>query len=224
MYWSCLPMGSRRQLDFKMTGEFRQLLRMYQFSPVGVHGLQQRRGEASGGSEAGPGRNVGEGRDLDLRRPELLPQQRLTNDRMADLIHLFNVLERRIFEVDALGERPVYRDVHVLVDRGGEQEAIMAAVVRRQIGAAASKGDAKRTARDDHCRVPAQIGSTTGGCRAPGCKFLRSKIHGLSRKNATVLRMLSSMLSFGRQPRARILVVSRKMNGLSPAQPRSPPV
>ena len=32
------------------------------------------------------------------------------------------------------------------------------------------------------------------------------------------------MVRRGRQPSARMRVVSRKMNGLSPIQPRSPPV
>jgi hypothetical protein len=60
---------------------------------------------------------------------------------MADLIHLLNVLERGIFEVNTLRERSSYRDVHVLVDSGGEQETIIAAVVGWQVGTAASKGD-----------------------------------------------------------------------------------
>ena len=42
------------------------------------------------------------------------------------------------------------RDVDVLVDRRGDQEAAVLAVVRRQVGAAAAERDPERAARDDH--------------------------------------------------------------------------
>ena len=51
-----------------------------------------------------------------------------------------------------------------------------------------------------------------------------SKTQRFARSQSTVRTMPSRMVSFGRQPVARILAVSRKMNGLSPIQPRSPPV
>ncbi len=65
-----------------------------------MQGLQQRGGEAAGGSEPGPGRNVGQRRDLDLGRLELLHAQCLANDRMLDLVDRLDVLERGIFEID----------------------------------------------------------------------------------------------------------------------------
>ena len=39
-----------------------------------------------------------------------------------------------------------------------------------------------------------------------------------------VLETPSCMVNFGFHPRARIFLVSSKMNGLSPIHPRSPPV
>src|SRR4051794_34532936 len=47
---------------------------------------------------------------------------------------------------------------------------------------------------------------------------------GLRSRKSTVARIPSRMLSFGCQPSARIRLQSRKINGLSPIQPRSPPV
>src|SRR5712675_342803 len=47
--------------------------------------------------------------------------------------------------------------------------------------------------------------------------------HGLDCKYSTVLTTPWRIVNFGRHPSARILAVSRKMNGLSPLQPRSPP-
>ncbi len=53
---------------------------------------------------------------------------------------------------------------------------------------------------------------------------LESNTHSLVCRNSTVLSIPSRMLSFGFQPKDRTFAVSRKMNGLSPIQPRSPPV
>src|SRR3954466_16297798 len=53
---------------------------------------------------------------------------------------------------------------------------------------------------------------------------LLSKTQGLSRSHLTVCTPPSRMESFGRQLVARILAVSRKINGLSPTQPREPPL
>ena len=54
------------------------------------------------------------------------------------------------------------------------------------------------------------------------CGFAHST-HGLFRRNSRVRITASRIVSRGFQPRDRILVVSRKMNGLSPTQPRHPP-
>src|SRR5215467_8420666 len=130
---------------------------------------------------------------------------------MAYLADLGNVLERRVLEVDPGAEGTGNCDIHVLVDRGRDHEALVAAVVGGQIGAASAEGDPQRAAYDDH--VP----DSSNGSR-------RSSSQSLSRRNASVRRTPCSMLSCGCHPSARIRVVSRKMNGLSPTQPRSPPV
>ena len=53
--------------------------------------------------------------------------------------------------------------------------------------------------------------------------YARSRTHGLSCRNCKVRSMPCLMVSFGAQPSRRILPQSRRMNGLSPIQPRSPP-
>ena len=59
-----------------------------------------------------------------------------------------------IFEVDAWRERFDDGDVDIFVDRRGDQKALVLAVIGRQIGAAAAKGDAQRTTNDDHSQNP----------------------------------------------------------------------
>src|ERR1700744_905426 len=124
-----------------MTGELSQFLGRQQLAAMGVQGLQQRGSEASGGTETCPGRNVGQGRNLNLRRPQFLQRERLAEDRMPHVLHARNALERRILEVNAWRERSRYRDVDVFIDRSGDQETFIATIVRRQVGASSSKGD-----------------------------------------------------------------------------------
>ena len=50
-----------------------------------------------------------------------------------------------------------------------------------------------------------------------------SSTHGFARRNSSVRMMPCSMVSSGFQPSERMRAQSRKMNGLSPTQPRSPP-
>ena len=51
-----------------------------------------------------------------------------------------------------------------------------------------------------------------------------SRIHALACSHCKVRRMLWRIVNVGFQPVAWIFFVSRKMNGLSPIQPRSPPL
>src|SRR5438876_2061946 len=51
-----------------------------------------------------------------------------------------------------------------------------------------------------------------------------SNSHAFARRYSTVFSTPWRMVSFGFQPSERTFFVSRKMNGLSPIQPRSPPV
>src|SRR5579862_6423443 len=57
-----------------------------------------------------------------------------------------------------------------------------------------------------------------------GFAHRRTKTQGLCSRKRTVVSTPSRIDSFGAQPNARIFLQSRKMNGLSPIQPRSPPV
>ena len=72
---------------------------------------------------------------------------------MLDFIDGVDVLEVRIFEIDARRERPHHVDVDVLVDGSRDQEAAVLPVVGGQIGAAAAETDAKRATRGDHIRT-----------------------------------------------------------------------
>ena len=57
-------------VDLDLAGQLGQLAGMQQPPAVRVERLEQRRGEAARRAEPGAGRNVGQRRDLDLRRPE----------------------------------------------------------------------------------------------------------------------------------------------------------
>src|SRR3989442_1064970 len=98
---------------------------------------------------------------------------------MVDFFHAVHVFQLRILEEDALDERPHDRDVDVIVDRGGNQEAAVMPVVRGQVGPAAAERDPQRASRDDHlpypdCRYSASTmdsaarasGSPAAGCRS----------------------------------------------------------
>ena len=69
-----------------------------------------------------------------------------------------------------------------------------------------------------------------GGHRAEMPQAEDRELHGrcsntqrFAASQSTVRTTPSRMVSFGFQPSARMRCVSRKMNGLSPIQPRSPP-
>ena len=57
-----------------------------------------------------------------------------------------DALDLRILDDQLAHERLVHGDVDVLVDGGGDEEAAVLAVVRRQVGAAAAEADAQGTA------------------------------------------------------------------------------
>jgi hypothetical protein len=65
--------------------------------------------------------------------------QRLTHDRVPDLVHRRHVFQLRVLDDDLLAERLVQGDVDILVDGRGDQKTGVFAVVGRQIGAAATE-------------------------------------------------------------------------------------
>ena len=123
---------------------------MQQPPAMRIERLQERRGKAAGRAEARAGRNVRERRDFELRRPEVEQLDRFANDRMLHVGRRLDVLELRVLQVDAFGERTHHRHVDVLVDRRRDEESTVLAVVGRQVRATATERDAKRAARDDH--------------------------------------------------------------------------
>jgi hypothetical protein len=120
-----------------------------------MKGAQQRRGETAGRAEASARWNIGKRGDLDLRRAEVELSQRLADDPVTHRIDRLDMLDLGIFEVDARRERLDDRDVDVLVDRRRDEEPLMFAVVRRQVGSATAERDAQRAPHDDHFGDPA---------------------------------------------------------------------
>ena len=69
---------------------------------------------------------------------------------MFHLVYGEDALEFGVLDNQLRNEGLVERDVNVLVDRGGNEKSGMLAIVRRQVGPTASKGDSKRRTRDNH--------------------------------------------------------------------------
>ena len=135
-------------LDF--TRQLREFARMAQPASMRIQRLQQGGREAARRSETCTGRNVGERRDLYLWGVETDQLQRFADDRVLHLADVVHVLELRVLEEDPLHERSHDRHVHVLVNRRGNQEAAVLAVIGRKISASAAERDSQRAARDDH--------------------------------------------------------------------------
>ena len=147
--------GLAQQVDLDVAGLLGQLARVNQRAAVGVERAQERSGEAARGTEASAGGDVGKGGDLDLRLAEIELAQRLADDAMANRVDGLDVLDLGVLQVDAGGERLDDGDVDVFVDRRGDEEPLVLAIVRGEVGAAAAEGYAKRAANDDHWPEPA---------------------------------------------------------------------
>ena len=150
MYWSCLPIGSPQKVDFDVAGLLGQDLARDEILVERVQRAQQRHRETAGRAQARTRRNIGHADDLQVRRRHRHHSQGFANDRVLDLVHGLHHLDRRILDEVFGLEGLVQRDVDVLIDRGGNDEAAVFAVVGRQVGAAAAQGDAQRAAGDDH--------------------------------------------------------------------------
>ena len=127
-----------------------QLLRVHQVLLQRVQGLEERGGEAAGRAEAGPGRHVGHAGDLEMGRLHPDQPEGLANQRVLHLVHGADPLQLRVLEDELLIEGLVQRDIHVLVDRGGEHKPAVLPIVGGQIGAPPTKGDPQRAPGDDH--------------------------------------------------------------------------
>ena len=106
-----------------------------------VQGLQQRGGEAAGGPEPGPRRDVRHAGDLEVGRAVQHQLQRLPNDRVLHFVHALDPFQARVFKDQLRHKRLVRRDADVLVNGCGDQKARVFAIIRRQVGAAAPQRD-----------------------------------------------------------------------------------
>src|ERR1700726_4385373 len=109
---------------------------MSDFAAVREKRLQQCCRKAAGRSKTRTCRNVRKGGDFDLWYIPIQQLQCFANDWMLYIRYRGHVLQRRIFQINARCERPHGRDVYILVDPGGNQESLMFAVIRREVGAA----------------------------------------------------------------------------------------
>src|SRR2546422_4325918 len=78
-------------------------------------------------------------------------QQSLPEKRMLNISWRAYFLGLGIFEADQLIDGwVIYVDVHVLVDRGAQDETTMPGIVRRQVGPSPPEWNSERSAYDDH--------------------------------------------------------------------------
>ena len=210
-YWSCLP-----------TGSLRTSISISQAASASAPGvIEVRRACASPFSRqtvnapeepipVPAGTSATEAISSGL--PRQWREQRLAQDRVLDLGDLVDLLGLGVLHPVAALEDRVGQHVDVLVDRPGDEEAAVLAVVGRQVGAAAAERDAQRGAAEDDAHR---------GARLP----VRSTIvRGWPRTSRACARSPRGMVSVGAQPSARICAQSRWISGQSPAQPRLPPV
>jgi hypothetical protein len=123
--------------------------------------LEQAHGVGAGGTHAGAGWHVGDGGDLEGAATPMA-QQRLAQDRVADLADLLDLLQFAVLHAIAALEAGVGEHVCVLVDGAGHEEAAVLAIVGGQIGAAPAERDPQwRPTEDDaHSVKPAASASS----------------------------------------------------------------
>ena len=141
-------------LDLDLARLARELLGGHLLAAVDVEGVQESDREAARGAEARAlRRDVGEQRHLDAAL-DARHAHRLADQLVLDLRDVRADLLLHVVEVDLVVEALLHDHVDVLVDRGGDDEALALGVVGRQVGAAARERDAQRGLRDDHAALP----------------------------------------------------------------------
>src|SRR6185437_7307505 len=128
-------------IDFDVTGLLGQFARMDDVARLRMQCAKQRGGETAGRTESGTSRNIRERRDLDLAGLARKQPQRLAHDAVLDLVDRIDVLDRRIFQIDARLERLYHTDIDVFVDRGRDQKSLMLTIIGGEVGAAAAEAD-----------------------------------------------------------------------------------
>ena len=135
--------GLAEFVELDIAGLFGEFGRGNQGALRSVEGFEERGGKAAAGAEARAAGDVGHRGELEVRIGDTGELEGFTDDGMFDLIDGGDALEFRILDNDLRLKRAVLRDVNVFVDRRGDEEAPVFAVVRRKVGAAAAEGNAK---------------------------------------------------------------------------------
>ena len=119
--------------------------------------LQQRDRERPGGAHPRAGGDVGHRGHLEWVSPPVALEA-LAQDRMPDRRDVVDVLGLRVLHLVPALEDRVHQHVDVLVDRAGDEEPAVLAVVGGQVGSAPAERDPQgRSAEDDAHRTPASV-------------------------------------------------------------------
>src|SRR6478736_7737106 len=127
---------------------------------------------------------------------------------MLDLGGLVDLFEARVLHAVSPLEDGVGQHVDVLVDRPPDQESASLAIVRGKVGSSAAEAHPERRTTEDDAHATARSSRMPGFCSS----------------QSTVRLIASRIDSVGRQPSARMRSQSRWISGLSPGQPRTPPM
>ena len=115
-----------------------------------MQGVQQADQIAARRAQAGAGRNVGHGDDLD-RPPDAEQPQRFAAERVLEVGDVLDHLGFGVLDTyQVVHDRRVQIDEHVLVQRGGKDEAAMPGIVAGEVGATSAQGDPEGRTRNDH--------------------------------------------------------------------------
>src|SRR5438270_13308371 len=121
-----------------MTSLLRQFRWMNKVPFVGVDGLLHRSCETSGRSQPGSRRNVSHRRQLQISGLDADDLQGVANDRMFHFVYSTYALQLGVLNNKIGNKGFMQGDVHVFINGSRDNEAIMLAIVRRQIRATAS--------------------------------------------------------------------------------------
>ena len=127
---------------------------------------------------------------------------------MADLGRIVDLLELRVLHPVPPLEDRVREHVDVLVDRPTDQEPAVLTVVGGDVGSASAEAHAQRRSTEDDAHAASRSSRMLGFCSS----------------QSTVRLIASRMDNVGRHPSERMRSQSRWISGLSPSQPRTPPV
>jgi hypothetical protein len=143
-------------VDLDVAGLLRQLPGRDTVAAVAVEGVQQPDRERARAPEAGRGRQVAHGADVD-RRVDVEELEGGPGDVVLQLVDRVDLLGQRVVDADRLVEDlavALDRDPDVLVDRAAQDGAVFALVERGQVRPASREAHAHRRPGDDQGRSP----------------------------------------------------------------------